>query len=71
MQRFVGICRGGPFDGKWLEWSRHEYRAAVLPPLSITMDPDICVTVNWGTYRHVLGQWIWRQEKGRPAEGTA
>jgi hypothetical protein len=66
-QKFSGICRGGPFDGQRLEHDRVEYQAAALPPLRLKFPPPALelnphVSLIPGTYRFVLGQWIWRKD---------
>lgn len=62
--KFCGICRGGPFDGKMLEHDRDIYRAAKLPPISFRRsdEPPSVTAPRWGSYRLVLGQWIWRAD---------
>lgn len=61
---FLGIARGGPKDGHWIDWDRPEYVVPYLPPQRATwfksdQPPPDRVFVLYGTYRHVLGQWIW------------
>ena len=62
---FAGRCRGGPWDGKDMEQLHYEYRVARLPPISLRPafePPDKIVEAKWGTYHHVAGQWIWRED---------
>ena len=62
---FRGICRGGPWDGKPHEWARREYRVAMLPkffPFRPTIELPDRIEPKWGTYRFVLGNWIWRAD---------
>ena len=62
---FAGRCRGGPWDGKDMEWARPEYRLPMLPPISFRQayePPPEIVELKWGTYRFVACNWIWRQD---------
>ena len=62
---FAGRCRGGPWDGKDMEWSRPEFRLPVRAPLPFLSDfkpPEVILSLKWGSYRHVAGQWIWRDD---------
>ncbi|HEY2245676.1 MAG TPA: hypothetical protein VGH47_15910 [Xanthobacteraceae bacterium] len=66
MSCFQGRCRGGPWDGKDLEADREIYKVALMPPLQVKYPPDYTpsdrIELTWGTYHHVLGQWVWRQD---------
>jgi hypothetical protein len=66
MNKLLGICRGGPRDNEWLEWHRDEYVMPFLLPQQARLfsgeEPPNIVKVNYGRYRHVLGQWIWRPD---------
>lgn len=69
MKIYRGVCRGGPFDGKQLEWEAGEYRVPIRPPIEVSLTseppPDI-VELQWGTYRHMvagaLPVWVWRDD---------
>lgn len=64
---FRGTCRGGPFDGTYMEHDRPKYLVAKRPPISLQYDPDKdvqrTIKYGYGTYRHVAGQWIWRDDE--------
>jgi hypothetical protein len=65
MRHFTGTCRGGPFDGKDLAHTRREYRVAKLKPVKFLNpneppEPPEKLTPEWGTYRHVASNWVWR-----------
>ena len=48
-----------------MEQLHREYRVARLPPVSLRPafePPDKIVEAKWGTYHHVAGQWIWRED---------
>jgi hypothetical protein len=62
MNKYVGICRGGPYDGRSVASSVPLYRAAIRTALPLRQ-PDTEASVpqiNYSEYRYVLGQWVWR-----------
>jgi hypothetical protein len=62
MKIYRGICRGGPNDGRQLEWEANEYSMVVRPPsqLPVTeVDLRLVDELKWGTYRYVGGCWVW------------
>jgi hypothetical protein len=61
---YTGMCRGGPRDGERFDHYRPEIEVPYLLPFKAKLfsgeEPPSSPEVKYGTYRHVLGQWIWR-----------
>jgi hypothetical protein len=69
MTVYVGLCAGGPNDGKNLASQERNVIIAIRPRMSITqMDPDP-VRIEQGVYKYNedVKMWIW-QDKWDPEE---
>lgn len=62
--KFCGICRGGPWDGQNMQHDRPEYRVPIMQNFTLrpTNGEPPNAELKWGTYRLILGNWIWRAD---------
>lgn len=66
MNKFEGVCVGGPDDGKRMaHWSKaKEYLRPVSNALSLGGDDTPIIPAVVGTYHmNDFGQWMWHETK--------
>lgn len=68
MDKFEGVCFGGPHDGqRMVHWSKtKKFLRPMVNGLSLNIENEPVEAIDIGEYRHEDGQWLWWEtEAGR------